>query len=140
MTWKMCFKLIYSSVHIFTTVDIGTRTRLTDVCGCVHAYMLLPLDVSVFCVNYSQHSLLRSYSILRSSVSISLKDIWNLKTGGKLSGSRSILDLKFFLIHSHLIRFSLMNCLWQVFSQSIELSLMKTNFLPHSTFITLNTY
>lgn len=39
MTWKMCFKLIYSSVRIFTTVYIRTRTHLTDVCGCVHAYM-----------------------------------------------------------------------------------------------------
>ena len=82
------------------------------------------------------------YKLLDISKELSFKQVDDiyLKTGGKLSGSRSILDFKFFLIHSHLIRFSLMNCLWQVFSQSIELSLMKTNFLPHSTFITLNTY
>ena len=48
MTWKICFKLIYSSVYIFTTVDIRTRTRLMDVCGCVHAYMFVSFGCQDF--------------------------------------------------------------------------------------------
>ena len=70
MTWKMYFKLIYSSVHIFTTVDIRTRTHLMDVCGCVHAYMFVSFGFQgffFFCINYIQNSLLRSYSIIKIS-------------------------------------------------------------------------
>lgn len=93
MTWKICFKLIYSSVYIFTTVDIRTRTRLTDVwvCAC-----LFPLDVRIFCKLYPAFIIKDlTFQSLRSPVSISLKDIWNLKIGGSYLGIESILEFEF---------------------------------------------
>lgn len=102
---------------------------------------LFPLDVRIFCISYIQHSLLRSYSIIKISSFNFFKRYLEFKDRRK-----AIWEQKYSRVWIFPHSFSLNKIFFNelplagFFFQSIELSLMKTNFLPHSTFITLNTY